>query len=50
MIKKSVVLHMLGDAADGIAPKELKNLADAFKSAQVSQNLSSPARPRRRPR
>lgn len=38
---KSVVLHMLGDAADGIAPKELKNLADAFKSAQVSQNLSS---------
>jgi Skp family chaperone for outer membrane proteins len=38
---KSVVLHMLGDAADGIAPKELKNLADAFKAAQVSQNLSS---------
>ncbi len=38
---KSVVLHTLGDAADGIAPKELKALADAFKSAQVSQNLSS---------
>ena len=38
---KSVVLHMLGDAADGIAPKELKNLADAFRSAQTAQNLSS---------
>lgn len=38
---KSVVLHMLGDAADGIAPKELKELADAFRSAQAAQNLSS---------
>jgi Protein of unknown function (DUF3486) len=38
---KSVVFHMLGDAADGIEPKQLKELADAFKSAQVSQNLSS---------
>ncbi len=38
---KSVVLHMLSDAADGIAPKELKNLADAFRSAQAAQNLSS---------
>lgn len=38
---KSVVLHMLGDAADGIAPKELKNLADAFRAAQAAQNLSS---------
>ena len=38
---KSVVLHMLGDAADGIAPKELKELADAFRSAQAAQNMSS---------
>ena len=38
---KSVVLHMLGDAADGIAPKELKELADAFRSAQAAQNLST---------
>ena len=38
---KSVVLHMLGDAADGIAPKALKELADAFRSAQAAQNLSS---------
>lgn len=38
---KSVVLHMLGDATDGIAPKELKNLADAFRSAQTAQNLST---------
>ena len=38
---KSVVLHMLGDATDGIAPKELKELADAFRSAQMAQNLSS---------
>lgn len=38
---KSVVLHMLGDAADGIEPKQLKELADAFRSAQVAQNLSS---------
>jgi len=38
---KSVVLHMLGDAADGIAPKELKELADAFRSAQSAQNMST---------
>lgn len=38
---KSVVLHMLGDAADGIAPKQLKELADAFRSAQAAQNLST---------
>lgn len=38
---KSVVLHMLGDAADGIAPKALKELADAFRSAQAAQNMSS---------
>ena len=38
---KSTVLHMLGDGADGLAPKELKELADAFRSAQAAQNLSS---------
>lgn len=38
---KSVVLHMLGDGADGVAPKELKALADAFRAAQIAQNLSS---------
>lgn len=38
---KSVVLHMLGDAADGIAPKQLKELADAFRSAQAAQNMST---------
>lgn len=41
---KSVVLHMLGDAADGIAPKQLKELADAFRSAQSAQNMSSTRR------
>ena len=38
---KSTVLHMLGDGADGLAPKELKELADAFRSAQAAQNLST---------
>lgn len=38
---KSVVLHMLGDAADGVAPKELKELADAMRSAQTAQNMSA---------
>ncbi|RUS64884.1 DUF3486 family protein [Pseudorhodobacter sp. E13] len=41
---KSVVLHMLGDGADGVAPKELKSLADAFRSAQQAQNMSSDRR------
>lgn len=41
---KSVVLHMLGDGADGVAPKELKALADAFRAAQIAQNLSSDRR------
>jgi Skp family chaperone for outer membrane proteins len=41
---KSVVLHMLGDGADGVAPKELKALADAFRSAQQAQNMSSERR------
>ncbi|MES2435074.1 MAG: phage protein Gp27 family protein [Pseudomonadota bacterium] len=38
---KSVVFYMMGDAADGLAPKQLKELADAFRSAQAAQNLSS---------
>jgi uncharacterized protein YejL (UPF0352 family) len=41
---KSVVLHMLGDGADGVAPKELKALADAFRAAQAAQNMSSDRR------
>ncbi|WP_054006429.1 phage protein Gp27 family protein [Cypionkella psychrotolerans] len=38
---KSTVLHMLGDGADGLVPKQLKELAEAFRSAQAAQNLSS---------
>lgn len=41
---KSVVLHMLGDAADGIEPKDLKALADAARAAQLAQNMSSERR------
>lgn len=41
---KSVVLHMLGDGADGVAPQELKQLADAFRAAQQAQNFSSDRR------
>jgi hypothetical protein len=38
---KSLVLHMLGDGADGIMPKGIMELASAFKSAQQAQNMSS---------
>jgi Skp family chaperone for outer membrane proteins len=38
---KSVVLHMLGDGAEGIEPKDLKALADAHRAAQAAQNMSS---------
>lgn len=38
---KGVVLHMLGDAVDGVAPKELKALAEAMRAAQVAQNMSA---------
>lgn len=38
---KATVLHMLGDAADGVVPEDLKRLADGLKAAQVAQNLSS---------
>jgi Skp family chaperone for outer membrane proteins len=41
---KSIVLHMLGDATDGMVPKDLKALADAFRAAQLAQNLSSDRR------
>lgn len=41
---KAVVLHMLGDATDGVVPKSLKELADALKAAQVAQNLSADRR------
>ena len=41
---KSLVLHMLGDAADGVAPEDLKRLADGLKAAQVAQNLSADRR------
>ena len=38
---KSLVLHMLGDGADGVLPKDLLDLANAFRHAQAAQNLSS---------
>lgn len=41
---KSVVLHMLGDGADGVVPKDLKALADAFRAAQAAQNMSTDRR------
>ncbi len=41
---KSVVLHMLGDGADGVEPKDLKAMADAFRAAQAAQNMSSDRR------
>lgn len=41
---KSLVLHMLGDAADGAEPKDVMHLANAFKAAQAAQNLSSDRR------
>lgn len=41
---KAVVLHMMGDGVDGVEPKDLKALADAFRAAQVAQNLSTDRR------
>lgn len=41
---KATVLHMLGEAADGVVPEDLKRLADGLKSAQVAQNLSADRR------
>lgn len=43
---KSVVLHMLGDATDGVAPKDLKALADGLRAAQLAQNMSADRRAR----
>jgi Skp family chaperone for outer membrane proteins len=37
-------VQVQGDGADGVAPKELKALADAFRSAQQAQNMSSERR------
>lgn len=41
---KSIVLHMLGDGSDGVAPKKLKSLAEAFRAAQLAMNLSTDRR------
>ena len=41
---KATVLHMLGDAADGVVPEDLKRLADGLKAAQTAQNLSADRR------
>ena len=41
---KALVLHMLGDAADGIEPKDAMHLAAAFKNATAAQSLSSDRR------
>ena len=41
---KALVLHMLGDGADGVLPKDLKALADAFRAAQMAQNMSTDRR------
>jgi Skp family chaperone for outer membrane proteins len=38
---KSLVLHMLGDAAEGMVPKDLLDLAGAFAKSQQAQNLSA---------
>lgn len=47
---KSLVLHMLGDGADGVLPKDLLALAMAFKQAQAAQNLSSDRKAREQAR
>lgn len=41
---KALVLHMLGDVSDGIAPKDAMLLATAFKSATQAQHISSDRR------
>lgn len=41
---KALVLHMLGDAADGIAPLAAMQLATAFKQATQAQNISTDRR------
>ncbi len=41
---KALVLHMLGDGADGIEPKDAMLLASAFKSAAQAQSISTDRR------
>lgn len=41
---KALVLHMLGDATEGIQPLAAMQLANAFKSATQAQNISSDRR------
>jgi len=41
---KTTVFQTLGDAADGIDPKDLKALAEAHRAAQSAQNMSSDRR------
>lgn len=41
---KSVAFNMMGEGADGIAPKDLKALADAARAAQLAQNISTDRR------
>ena len=41
---KALVLHMLGDGADGIEPKDAMLLATAFKSAAQAQSISTDRR------
>lgn len=41
---KALVLHMLGDATEGIQPLAAMQLANAFKSSVQAQNLSSDRR------
>lgn len=41
---KAIVLHMLGDATDGMAPLDAMQLANAFKAATQAQNISTDRR------
>lgn len=41
---KALVLHMLGDAADGIEPKDAMHLASAFRAAAQAQTISTDRR------
>jgi len=38
---KALVLHMVGEATDGMAPLEVMQLASGFKAAAQAQNLST---------
>lgn len=41
---KAIVLHMLGDATEGMDPKDAMHLANAFRAATQAQNVSSDRR------